>query len=188
MLWQIRAILSLVKFFLKEKICRAPLLILRWCTEIYDRSRCLCSTATEGYREDFWGPSFSSGDYTESKPHLLGMVNTCALAAHFTQSCWIKPLPSPSPTASQLIRCLLPAPRQPRAVSGKKDPGPWGRRGWRGQRWTGVGKCIPGKRSGRRKGEKKGKDRIRTLCSWIFLNSLALCNSPFSLTFQSYLP
>lgn len=30
---------------------------------------------------------FLLADYTESKTHLLGTVNTCALAAHFTQSC-----------------------------------------------------------------------------------------------------
>lgn len=35
----------------------------------------------------FGGLYFLLAEYTESKTHLLGMVNTCALAAHFTQSC-----------------------------------------------------------------------------------------------------
>lgn len=41
------------------------------------------------------GFQFLLADYEENETHLLGMVNTCVLAACFTQSRWIKPSPMP---------------------------------------------------------------------------------------------
>lgn len=41
------------------------------------------------------GLQFPLADYEQNETHILGMVNTCVLAACFTLSCWMKPSPVP---------------------------------------------------------------------------------------------
>lgn len=82
---------------------------------------------------------------------------------------------------SQLVKCLLPAPRQPRAVSNKaKDSGPsLGQARRKGTDTARGGEAHPWREGWMEKGgREERKGRIRTLYSRMLFDTLALHNKP----------